>query len=160
MLRTRLNIIQWLNNIYNDGFILRDLYNLSQLFSLTGWILNPSSPYLGLYSLRIRYTTSASLVMSTGSWDISIHLRKYLQTSATKHHLWNPLPFVWYLPFISFLLRLIPVFGIESFRVPCSPRYRGRVLMFLRTDIIFLLPFPVLSLYFISLPLVIIFHSH
>ena len=70
--------------------------------------------------------------------------------SLAKHHLQNPLPFVWYLPFILF--RLIPVFGIESFWVLCSPRYGGRVLTFLRLDIIFLPLFPAPLHYFNSLP--------
>ena len=146
-----LNTLWWSNNIYYDGFISRDLYNLSPLFRLTGWALNCSSPYQGLYSLCNRYTTSTSLVLSTGSRDIFDHLRIYFQTSTGKHHLQIPLPFFWYLPFIFFLFRLIPVFRIESFWVLCSPICRGRVFTFLRTDIIFLPPFPARSLPLINL---------
>ena len=85
-------------------------------------------------------------MLSIWSWDISDHLRIYLLTSAMKHHLWNPLSF------ILFLFRLISVFRIESFQVLCSPRYRGKVLTFLRVDIIFLPPFSAPSPYFIYLP--------
>ena len=148
--------------IYYDNLLSIDLYDLVVPFSLTDWIIKffLLHTYLGLSSLRNRYTTTASLVLSTGSWDISGLLRIYLQTSTTNHHLRNPLPFIWRLPFISFLLRLIPVFGIESCWVPCSPRYRGGVFMFLRTNIIFLPLFPVPSSYFISLWLVIYFCDH
>ena len=90
-------------------------------------ILHPP-PWCWVHDLKISPITSGF---------ISNHLTIYLQASAMRHHLWNPLPFVWYLPFIFFLFRLIPVLGIESVLVLCSPGYRGRVLTFLWEDIIF-----------------------
>ena len=52
MLKMRLNTL-WGSIIFTTT-ISMDLYNLSVPFSLTGWIINPSSPYLGLSSLRHR----------------------------------------------------------------------------------------------------------
>ena len=50
--------------------------------------------------------------------------------------------------------------GIESCWVSYSPRYRGRMFTFHRTDMIFHPLFPAPSSYFISLPLGICFRDH
>ena len=108
------------------------IYNPQVLIISSGHLVsrvgseNQYSPHIGLVSIHHRYATSASLVLSNGTWDISGLIRVCLQTSATKHHLWNPLPFIWRLQFI-FQLQLIPVFWIESCWVSCSPRYRRRM---------------------------------
>ena len=142
------------------------IYNPQVLIISSGHLVsrvgseNQYSPHIGLVSIHHRYATSASLVLSNGTWDISGLIRVCLQTSATKHHLWNPLPFIWCLPFIFFLLKLIPVFWIESCWVLYAPRYHGRMFMFLRADIIFLPPFPPPSSYFISFRFGICFRDH
>ena len=83
--------------------------------ALPGWKMVLHRSLISSFPLprfRLKCATSASLVLSTETWDTSGFIRIYLQTSARKYHLWKPLPFIWHLSFNFFILKVIPVLWI------------------------------------------------